>query len=627
MRRCSIFLHEFKSVALRRHAGAGPAGVKQAGGIAKKKTEGSIPVRSAADQTAREIIASLAGVSKHRFENEEQRATVVTLMGALASDRKAALLEQSELAELTIIAFGLGMYRELLDIYHARSVSNKGHKTFALSSKLVDAAYKLDSVDEMLKLADLVSEHLSILPHDIVGDVGFSRILWRLECMSVDRLHSGKLSERPDADIRNAMHTIWTQYLPRFSPTILGTFEEYRLQLRRAVLYSYDSDKGEMASVQLSCKMQIIATAAHKDGTENELPSDRRATFYLALVRSCREGSWVDKAEEYYDAFARGNSDVSERMLLTYLSVLANAKAFKKIVRFGSTLLQQNTDAQGILHVTPRVAVTIAENATEQQEVSVVEAAYRGILAAKLSSETTMQISQFHIFQLLNNLARCASPMFHEQLAMCVDKNLIDGSIDTVTFLSLQYAFATADALEAVESAIATLAEHNTNPSERITSLILATYSRWESPKFLSAFRDAESRGLFRQNWMELLVRWADRRQYVLTDDERRYIIRFVRDRYQTDFHRSIISQLEIHLAKSEGNDNSAPTAMDPRTVFLRKEHTVEVPPHPRLFVCGITSDELEASFSSESTPIERFFRRYVLEVLRDTQQGSVNSS
>ena len=110
MRRCSIFLHEFKSVALRRHAGAGPAGVKQAGGIAKKKTEGSIPVRSAADQTAREIIASLAGVSKHRFENEEQRATVVTLMGALASDRKAALLEQSELAELTIIAFGLGMY-------------------------------------------------------------------------------------------------------------------------------------------------------------------------------------------------------------------------------------------------------------------------------------------------------------------------------------------------------------------------------------------------------------------------------------------------------------------------------------------------------------------------------------
>lgn len=473
------------------------------------------------------------------------------------------------LRDAIVVAHGTRNYHDALAMFHARAAVARTDVHFAMFDAVVESAYELRDAAKLLELASFGASRISTFRSDYPTDIAMARILWRIACLPQKEVSAD--------DAKTAFTAAW-RAVGQYNDSATYKAQECDrvwYALRRAVMYSL-TDEGEMHAMRTLLDRGAVLCA-----------KEQPLQLQVAQLKSCRAGLWTDQAETYYLDATHGRSHVDEILLFTYMSVLQAAKDYKRMADVGTAVFESGA--------TPShsVVAMIAQAAGEEQLPALVERAYELIVGG--TGEQDRAPARFPVFACLGSLAKCGVADFRERLESCIAAGLAEDAPEGVCFLLLQHAMHTTDpasAYRAVEAEVEALSPM----TERVYNQILQLQLRVDDPRLLATYRRAVyTSGFMRQPWLELLVTWADRRRYAITDEERDFVLAEVRKhRGTTDATSDGLGGMRPMVALLQ-HDQSAqplrrfrdakvitdpPPLVDPRVHFLlrRQQRSVAVP-------------------------------------------------
>jgi hypothetical protein len=138
------------------------------------------------------------------------------------------------------------------------------------------------------------------------------------------------------------------------------------------------------------------------------------------------------------------------------------------------------------------------------------------------------------VFQVLTAVAKLGRPSFPSMVERCVAEGRVEGSADAQRQLLMQWGFYCEAPAAVADAVLAPLMDARGDIvtasasalSERALNQLLRLLQRADHPALLTWHRYAMgARGMGRPQWVELLVVWADRRRYALSNEERSYVL------------------------------------------------------------------------------------------------------
>jgi hypothetical protein len=416
----------------------------------------------------------------------------------------------------------------------------------------------------------------------------------------------------------------------------------------------YGADQGELAFVRM----------IHDHYTTEAKRRASPATRYPALFRACRGSGLGDVVHTYFleylqlllkkssqsssednslrviDAVTSRGSDgasasaalgieallpdaigsMEEIVLHAYFSALLHCRDFARVVSVAELLLDPSVVSDKYVP-SPSVLALVLRAAGETQSAATAELALKHLLDPASGASP----SPHEVFVSLMGLAKCGLNNFEPVLSTCIENQLLAGNLEERGYLLMQHALNTIDPLAASARVEAMFEAAKAPLSERIMVLVLQVHLRVESDAFLQRFKvfcgmkGGPAQAL--PSWIELLIQWAERRRYLISDEDRRFIVEDVLPAHGLDNPEDdrALSVLEISTRKQlhqllndhreRGGDGSSdatrgakhvPASRDPRLFFLQHAN--------RPVVYGVPAAETSAAHSladedvSEST-------------------------
>jgi hypothetical protein len=300
---------------------------------------------------------------------------------------------------------------------------------------------------------------------------------------------------------------------------------------------------------------------------------------------------------------------VDELVIHAYFGAMNHCRQFARVVEVTKLLLSGNgirdryTPSASVLALSMRAV-------GETQAANVAEMA----LTLLLSSASGAAPTPHEVFLSLLGLAKCGLPTFHLVLTACIDNELIEGGAEERGYLMLQHALNTQDVVASMKAVETMMADARVELSERMMVLFLQCLLRSESDELYVYFKRfcAKKGGVQHAlpAWVELLVRWAERRRYSLSDEQLAFIVDEVLASHGLDDverGHGAIARLEMSYRKSlllvvhdrrfrtasrktdaatRAFTEPAPDTHDPRLFFLTHAY------HPVVSAVGTSSAE-----------------------------------
>jgi hypothetical protein len=386
---------------------------------------------------------------------------------------------------------------------------------------------------------------------------------------------------------------------------------------RIARITKYGGDRGELA----------FTLMVHDEYCSREKRHISPATRYTSLFRACRASGRGDTVHAYFieylqlldtarydaemqklseaDRAARHQagyhspSDVAalleaniaameEIVVHGYCGAMNHCKQYEKVVELAKLTLQSPSLKHRYIP-SASVLALMMRAIGETQSSAVADTA----LDLLLNPPSGAAPSSHEIFLSLMGLAKCGLPSFQIVLDACISNDLIEGGAEERGYLLMQHALNTQDPVAAMKTVEASMVERHAPISERMMVLFLQCLLRTESDEFLAYFkRFCEGKGGVEYalpSWIELLVRWSERRCYELSDVDRKFIVEDVlvkhgfddpdgnaaTHRLEASYKKQLLTLLHDHMRQPrqklhrDGVIGAAPETKDPRLFFV----------------------------------------------------------
>lgn len=574
MKRASKLFSAFRSSAM----SLGPKLPKKGPIISQTSASFQSALHAATLLTKDSFIQRLYSFSRSNFDPSHSEAACVQLL-ELAHHRLPHV-SPKVLHEHMHLAFASGFYRLGVDLFFL-SIQRET-QLLMLSEFVVDSAYALLSCSDLLQMASYCAAKCSSAAReregrrDLFAEILLLRIFWRLVCLyeyiSSEECKNQEPTENTVSTTSissdcEAVFELIQKHFSRESAACELCFTPFFRLTQRLIKYDTSGGDGEMTFYQecLSKKILFPPHIRHQETNNSAecVPSSISGMstsilateisevelFYATLIGTCVSGRHVSVAMSYFGSAKKcvqeyhrlsfkqqvqgANSvppTISEYVVYRLLSVLQSNKENELIVKIARTLIEEYP------FLSISVWSIVLVSAGELRAGDVVLHAYRAAVSQLefFSGHPQEKRGIEYLLQTtLNALSKCQVDFFEEKyLRACRDAGLLHCTDEFYFSCLLQEAHNSMNPTHRTRIIKERMSREGLPLTGVLVSRFLKIYLRTEDDQYLSMYHHATSvLGVFQRPWIDGLLLWADRRRYSLSQDQRKFILKELRER------------------------------------------------------------------------------------------------